>query len=156
MTNYAQKPSFQSIVLSEKVGSIPMIAGRLGRDPELRYTGEGKAVVNISIAQDYFAMGQKCTIWWPVCAFGRNAELINEYLAKGDMVLFTGRDFLPEPFVGKEGNEIHLRKFLVHSMQFLNKAKANQVAPPVNQQTMAAGAADDYHADGPTEDDIPF
>src|SRR5262249_44653243 len=64
------------------------IVGYLGRDPELRYTPQGTAVCNMSIAttekrRDARGETEEHTIWFRVTAWGRQAELAAEYLAKG-------------------------------------------------------------------------
>lgn len=64
-----------------------VIAGRLGRDPEMRYTPQGKAVTNFSVAVDE----GKETLWFDVVAWERLAETCNEYLSKGAPVLIEGK-----------------------------------------------------------------
>jgi single-strand DNA-binding protein len=72
------------------------IVGYLGRDPELRYTPQGTAVCNMSIAttekrRDASGETEEHTIWFRVTAWGRQAELAAEYLAKGRQVYVEGR-----------------------------------------------------------------
>jgi single-strand DNA-binding protein len=81
-----------------------LIVGHLGRDPEMRYMPNGKPVTNFSVAstrkwnnQDG-GQGEE-TIWVRVSAFGRMAEVCNEYLAKGRLVLVEGR-LRPDPETG--------------------------------------------------------
>jgi len=70
------------------------IIGRLGDDPELRYTGSGTAVANLSIATDesYTQDGSEVeqTEWHSVTAWSRLAETVNEYLEKGRRVYVEG------------------------------------------------------------------
>jgi len=73
-----------------------IIAGNLGRDPELRYTTSGQAVVNFSVAtsrsyQDSNGQQIKETIWFRVTAWGKLAETCNQYLKKGAKVIVEGR-----------------------------------------------------------------
>ena len=74
-----------------------MIIGRLGRDPEIRYTPDGKAVVNFSIAtSDKWRDKQtgelkERTEWHRIVAFGRLAEICGEYLSKGRQIFIEGR-----------------------------------------------------------------
>ena len=69
-----------------------MIIGRLGRDPEIRYTQEGKAVASFSLAtterwRDKDSTDfQERTEWHRVVAFGRLGEICGEYLSKGKQV----------------------------------------------------------------------
>lgn len=73
-----------------------IIAGNLGRDPEMRYTPNGQAVTNFSIASNRFyrkSDGEqvKETIWFRVTSWGKQAETCNNYLQKGSKVLIEGR-----------------------------------------------------------------
>lgn len=86
--------SFQTII----------IVGNLGRDPEMRYTPSGQAVTNFSVAvseQYTNAQGEKVkrTIWFRVSAWGKQAEICNQYLKKGSKVLVEGR-MNPDPATG--------------------------------------------------------
>lgn len=70
------------------------IIGRLGGDPEMRYTAQGKAVTNLNVAVDRSykgADGQRVerTVWVKCTAWGAAAEVLNR-LTKGDRMLFTG------------------------------------------------------------------
>lgn len=71
------------------------ILGNTGRDVELRYTPQGTAVANFSIASNTVrntAEGQKKkTDWYNVSAFGRQAETLAKYLTKGSQILVRGK-----------------------------------------------------------------
>jgi single-strand DNA-binding protein len=71
------------------------IIGYLGRDPELRHTPEGTAVCNFSVAttekrKDKAGELQDITTWFQLALFGRQAENVKEYLAKGSHVWLEG------------------------------------------------------------------
>ena len=73
-----------------------VIVGRLGRDPEMRYTPTGQAVTSFSVATDRQYSDQsgkpvKETVWFKVTAWGKLAETCNTYLQKGKLVLIEGR-----------------------------------------------------------------
>lgn len=73
-----------------------ILAGNLGRDPEMRYTPSGQAVTNFNVAVDDSytnSNGERVdrTIWIRVSAWGRLAETCNNYLKKGRKVLVEGR-----------------------------------------------------------------
>lgn len=81
-----------------------IIVGNLGRDPEMRYTPNGQAVTNFSVAtsRKYSTSdGQqvKETTWFRISAWGKQAEICNEYLRKGSKVLVEGR-LRPDPATG--------------------------------------------------------
>jgi len=73
-----------------------ILAGNLGRDPEMRYTPSGQAVTNFSVAvNDGYtsSSGERVdrTIWFRVSTWGKLAETCNTYLKKGRKVLVEGR-----------------------------------------------------------------
>jgi single-strand DNA-binding protein len=71
------------------------LVGNLGADPEMRYTPNGQAVTNFSLATNktYKKDGEnvKETKWWRVSCWGQRAETANQYLKKGSKVLIEGR-----------------------------------------------------------------
>lgn len=86
-----------------------IIVGYLGRDPELKYTGNGNAVCNFSMATTEKRNGregeaQETTTWFRVTTWGRQAELCNEYLAKGRQAYVEGRVSLEE-YTDRDGNK---------------------------------------------------
>ena len=82
-----------------------VLVGNLGRDPEMRYMPDGKAVTNLSVATSrrwtQQASGESVeeTTWFRVSVWGRQAETVNEYLSKGRQVLVEGR-LRPDPETG--------------------------------------------------------
>jgi len=73
-----------------------IFAGNLGREPELRFLPNGKAVTNINVATNRVyndSNGQKVTetTWFKVSVWGSSAEAVNQYLKKGSKVLIEGR-----------------------------------------------------------------
>jgi single-strand DNA-binding protein len=81
-----------------------IIVGNLGRDPEMRYTPQGKPFTSFSVATNRRwtntdgTPGEE-TIWFRVSTWGRTAEVCNEYLSKGQQVLIEGR-LRPDPETG--------------------------------------------------------
>lgn len=85
-----------------------ILVGRLGRDPEMRYTPDGKPVASFSVATDRHwtdANGQRQekTVWFRVTAWGKQAETCNTYLAKGRQVMVEGELDEPRTYQGKDG-----------------------------------------------------
>ena len=73
-----------------------ILVGRLGRDPELKYTPSGAAVANFSIAtdrvwKDQDGTMQKKTDWHRIAVWRKWAEFANTYLKKGSLVYVEGR-----------------------------------------------------------------
>lgn len=87
-----------------------IIVGHLGKDPEMHYTPAGQAVTNFSVATNrQYAVrtsspsnGEtvKETVWFRVSTWGKQAEVCNEYLRKGSLVLVEGR-LIPDPNTGR-------------------------------------------------------
>ena len=72
------------------------LAGNLGRDPELRYTPNGTAKAEFSVATNERWTGQdgqqqERTVWWRVAVWGKQAETVSQYLKKGSQVFIEGR-----------------------------------------------------------------
>lgn len=67
------------------------IIGRLGRNPEMRYTPDGKPVTSFSVAVDDGFGENKTTIWFKVSVWEKQAESANTYLTKGSLVFVEGR-----------------------------------------------------------------
>jgi single-strand DNA-binding protein len=73
-----------------------ILVGRLGRDPETRYTGGGQAVANFSVAtdetyKDRNGEKQKRTEWHKIVVWGKQAEIAQQYLKKGSLIFIEGR-----------------------------------------------------------------
>ena len=73
-----------------------ILVGRLGRDPETRYTGGGQAVANFSMAtdesyKDKNGERQKRTEWHKIVVWGKLAEIAQQYLKKGSLLFLEGR-----------------------------------------------------------------
>jgi len=101
------------------------IVGYLGRDPELRYTPQGTAVCNFSVAttekrKNARGETEEHTIWFRIAAWGRQAELAAEYLAKGRQVYVEGRLRL-EQYTDRDGNPRTSLEVNASDIQFLGQ-----------------------------------
>lgn len=133
------------------------LIGNLGRDPEMRYTPSGQAVTNFSMATTEKWTGsdgakQERTLWWRVSAFGKMAEVVNQYLKKGAKVYVEGRMTAdpktggPRVYEKKDGTSGAAFEVVASTVKFLSsKGDAPGAA--------AEDVADDTGAD---ESDIPF
>jgi single-strand DNA-binding protein len=137
-----------------------IVVGRLGRDPEMRYTPSGQAVSSFSIATDRQYTGQdgtpvKETIWFRVNVWGKQAETVNQYLTKGKMVLVEGRlqadpkSGGPRVFQRQDGTTGTSFEIVANTVRFLS--------PRSEGGGGGAGAGSESFAEPPTEgEDIPF
>ena len=96
------------------------ILGRLGQDPELRYTQSGTAVVNLSVAtDDYRGPNQDTeTDWHRVTVWGKSAEAVNNYVSKGDRILIHGR-IKPRSWTDTDGTQRHGVDVVAEQVTFL-------------------------------------
>lgn len=107
--------------------------GRLGADPELRYTEGGSAVCTLRVANGQYdkqAENNELTTWYRVTVFGKRAETANQYLTKGSRVLISGPHRI-RPFVDKDGNERESNEVIGNEVTFLDtKADREQSQAP--------------------------
>lgn len=137
--------------------------GRLGKDPEARYTSAGNAVTSFSLAcsrswKDKNS-GEKVeeTEWINVTAFGKLGDICSQYLKKGAQVYVSGR--LKTDKYDKNGVTHYSTKVIIDNMQMLGSRQDNQQGNtetpkdyvPQQSQSSQQGQAGGYFAD-----DIPF
>ena len=75
------------------------ILGRIGKEPELRYTSEGKAVITLSVVANVGYGDNKKPVWYRCSAFEKSAETIHQYTHKGDRIYL---ECVPSP--GENGS----------------------------------------------------
>ena len=100
------------------------VVGRIVRDVELREVGEGKLVTNntLAIARNYKTdQGQEAD-FLNFVAWGKRAELIEEYCDKGDLIGFDGR-VQSRTYQNEEDNTIYVVEMIVESVHFLQPKK---------------------------------
>ena len=106
-----------------------MIIGRLGRDPELRYTQSGSPVVSLRIATDESYTdkdGQRVerTEWHSVVVFQRSAEICNQYLRKGSLVYVEGK-LTTRKWQDQNGQDRYTTEIRADRVQFLDRRSSN-------------------------------
>jgi single-strand DNA-binding protein len=112
---------------------IIIIAGNLGRDPEMRYAPDGTPTTSFSVAtENQFTKkdGEKVkeTTWYRVSVWGKSAESCNQYLVKGSKVLVEGRldsdpaTGGPKVFQGKDSIWKSNYEIRASSVKFLSPA----------------------------------
>lgn len=102
------------------------IIGNLGRDPELRYTPQGTAVCQFSVAtnerrRDRSGEQQDITTWFRVTVWGKQAETASKYLSKGRKVYIEGRLHMEE-WTDREGKARQTLEVNASEVQFLDSA----------------------------------
>jgi single-strand DNA-binding protein len=143
-----------------------LLIGRLGSNPEIRYTPSGAAVANFSVAtneawNDKNGQKQERTEWHRVVVWGKLAQLCGEYLSKGRQVYVEGR-LQTRQWQDKEGQTKYTTEVIATTIQFLGAQQGERTAMP---NSPSAGApksgSDDFSQvkmEEPsfTEEDIPF
>ncbi len=111
-----------------------ILIGHLGKDPELRYTPGGKAVVSFSLATSDRWTGQdgqkkESTTWHKIVAWERTAEVMKEYLHKGSEVYIEGR-IDNRSWDDKEGKKQYTSEVIVQNFQFVGSRSGSEKQPP--------------------------
>lgn len=101
-----------------------ILIGRLGQDPELRYTGSGTAVCNLRLAtnesyKDSSGEWVERTEWHSVVTWARLAEICGQYLKKGSMVYFEG-SLQTRSWEDRDGNTRYTTEVKANEMQMLD------------------------------------
>ncbi len=135
-----------------------ILVGRLGADPEVRYTPGGAAVANFRMAtsENWTKDGEKQerTEWHKIVAFGKLGEICGEYLAKGKQVYIEGR-IQTRSWEDKDGNKRWMTEIVANNMQMLG-SPGEGVHAPVPQSNEEATASSSVKEAEFSEEDIPF
>lgn len=106
-----------------------VIMGRLVRDPELRYTQSQKAVAGFTLACERdFSGEEKQTDFIEVVAWGKTAEFVKKYFAKGSMAVVSGRLQLRD-WTDKDGNKRRTAEVIAENVYFGESKKKGEEAP---------------------------
>jgi len=140
-----------------------ILIGNLGRDPEVRYTSDGRAVTNFSIAtSDEWKdkeTGEKRqrTEWHRIVAFNKLGEICGEYLSKGKQVYIEGQ-IRTRDWEDRDGNKRYTTEIVANNMLMLGSRS------DVSSERSSTGRTDadpgypesaSSYAEKP-DDDIPF
>ena len=157
-----------------------MLIGNLGADPEIRYTGSGSAVANVSLAtaeswrDRESGEQQERTEWHRVVFFSRLAEIVSEYLRKGSQIYVEGR-IQTRKWQDRDGNDRYTTEIVANEMQMLGSrggggtGGGGGAAPRADERPAGAPAPDSQRPPAETaapardeapmgdfDDDIPF
>jgi single-strand DNA-binding protein len=145
-----------------------ILVGRLGRDPETRYTGAGQAVCNFSLAtdetfKDRSGERQKRTEWHKIVVWAKQAEIAQQYLKKGSLIYLEGR-IQSREWNDKEGQKRTSFEIVATNFRMLGSKSdstgggARSAAAPAGNFEADAPAPPAEDQSGPevTDEDIPF
>jgi single-strand DNA-binding protein len=149
-----------------------IIVGNLGRDPEVRYSANGNAIANVTVAttdswrDKQSGERQERTEWHRVVFFGRLAEIAGEYLKKGSQVYVEGR-LQTRKWEDQSGQERYTTEIVAAEMQMLggrgsadaseSSGDSHYAQGPSERPTSSGGGGSRSAAPEPEfDDDIPF
>jgi single-strand DNA-binding protein len=133
-----------------------IIIGNLGRDPEVRFTPNGRARATFSVATterwvDQNGQKQEKTEWHNIVVWGKQAETCGQYLAKGRQVYVEGR-ITNRSYDDKDGNKRYISEIVARDVRFLGGGGGGRGT----EAGFSAPAGEDTGGGAPPEDDIPF
>jgi single-strand DNA-binding protein len=143
-----------------------ILVGRLGRDPETRYTSAGQAVCNFTLAtdetyRDRNGERQKRTEWHRIVVWGKQAEIAQQYLRKGSLVFVEGR-IQSRQWDDREGQKRTTVEIVANNFRMLGgrgeggtggSAGTGDMEP---QTAAAAAGAEEMPSTEISDEDIPF
>ncbi|MBA3634206.1 MAG: single-stranded DNA-binding protein [Acidobacteria bacterium] len=143
------------------------IIGNLGKDPELRYTPQGDAVCDFSVAvndrkRDKAGELQDVVTWFRVTLWRKQAETASKYLTKGSPIYIEGRLRVDE-WTDRDGNNRYTLEINATDMHFIGGGRSDEMSSNTTSENNFADDKGDFTDDkdsspvaSPTDDDIPF
>jgi len=129
--------------------NIVLLLGRLGRDPDLKFTADGKPICKFSMATDRWEPGgNKGTEWHNIVAFGKTAEICGEHVSKGDM-LFVEGEIRENKWQTSDGETKRMTQIIAQKVHFTGGRRVKPVEQEKPEQHRQQSTM-------PSDDDIPF
>lgn len=132
-----------------------IIVGRLGQEPEIRFTAAGNPVANMSVATSKKYKGEEETEWHRIVCFGKLAEVIQQYVHKGDLVGFDG-ELKTRKWQDQQGHDRYSTEIIAWKMDMLGSKNRSDQPPPQGEDKPAPAPATTEAAPDDGFDDIPF
>jgi single-strand DNA-binding protein len=134
-----------------------ILVGRLGRDPETRYTGGGQAVANFSVAtdesyKDKNGERQKRTEWHKIVVWSKLAEIAQQYLRKGSLLYLEGRIQTRE-WQDKEGQKRTTTEIVATNFRMLGGRAEGAAASSGGSAGTRSSSGDDFESHAAPADD---
>lgn len=132
-----------------------ILIGRLGADPEVRYTPDGTMVTNLRLATNEYRKdksGERVdrTEWHRIVTFGKLAEICQSYLAKGRLTYIEGR-LQTRTWEDKEGVKRSTTEIIASNMQILEPKGQGRGPETLRDQTFSYSESEQM-----PDDDVPF
>ncbi len=124
-----------------------ILLGNLGKDPELRYTGNGTAVANFTLATSDKYKDKEGTLvdrteWHNIVCWSRTAEIAGQYLKKGEKVYVEGR-LQTRSYDDKEGQKKYITEIVVNELTLLGGRRDSDSGM---DQSSRSGSDDEFAA----------
>ena len=144
-----------------------ILVGNLGKDPEVRYSPNGNAVANITLATSEqwkdrnSGEQQEKTEWHRIVFFNRLAEIVGEYLKKGSQVYIEGK-LQTRKWQGQDGQDRYTTEVVANEMQMLGGRQGGGGGDQWSSSKPASGGQQSSPAPagggdtGDFDDDVPF
>lgn len=123
--------------------NLVVILGNVGKDPEVRYTNSGDAVANLSVATSEkwkdkkTGQAQEKTEWHRISAFGKTAEIIGNYVKKGDQIHIQGK-IQTRKWKDNNGQDRFTTEIIANNVTLISNRNQTQQQPQQPQQRYEA------------------
>lgn len=142
-----------------------VLVGRLTKDPELRYTDNGKSVCKFNLAVNRVSPGTNQADFISCVAWGTNAENLNKYMRKGSLILVEG-NIKTGSYQDNNGNKHYTTDVWVEKVEYLSKGAETQQQPQYQQPPQAPSQFSKTESNDPfanldnpydvNQEDLPF
>lgn len=143
-----------------------MLLGNLGQDPDLRMSQSGTAVLKLRLAcqeryQDSNRTWQERTEWVSCVVFGKRAEALGKFLAKGSKIYLEG-SLRTSSYEDRDGNKRYRTEVIANNIILCGGRSNSSAGKSPTEDTQRGGSGSvgyddaDYGVGGAAEDDIPF
>ena len=130
-----------------------VLQGNLGKDPDLRYTQNGKAVATISIAvkRNFPTNGEYLSDWINVVFWGKQAETVANHFQKGSEILITG-SMQVRSYENKKGDKVYITEVVAREFSFTSGSKQNGGRSQNNRDTGSQSRNEDNYTNSKQND----
>lgn len=138
-----------------------VLVGRLTRDPDLRYTQSGKAVVSFNLAVDSTftdAQGNKKANFIQCVAWNKAAENLASYQRKGSRIAVTG-SIQTRSYDDNTGRKVYVTEVLCQTIMYLEHKNEQEASQQQQQSSNFERSVDPFASNTPidiSDDDLPF
>lgn len=138
-----------------------ILAGRLARDPEVRYTQSGKAVASFALAvnrrfsRQAQEAGQPTADFIPIVAWDKLAEICGNHLVKGSQIAVEGR-MQVRSYDAQDGSKRYVTEVVANEIEFMGSRPEGSAGGDFNRQPAAAPSGQESFGPDIPDEEIPF